>query len=67
MRAQKIYDREKLLTLILVHGFVNATYFVVETDELDTFFRLEVKGYLGIPGYNIQGTVTTMAGGTASK
>ena len=40
---------------------------MVETDELDTFFRLEVKGYLGIPGYNIQGTVTTMAGGTTSK
>ena len=56
-----------LYIIAAVHGFANATYDVVEGERLDTFFQLNVKGMTAFPSLIIQGTVTTVAGGTASK
>ena len=46
--------------LIVVHGFVNASYDVLEGDRLDIYFQLNES-------FSISGTIITMAGGTASE
>ena len=51
----------------LVHGFVNATYNVVENGRLDTLFRLNVKGETAFPSLFISGIITAGAGGAASE
>ena len=52
----------------IVHGFVQAFYTVMEEEILDTRFELDVKGMTNFPGIlNIQGTITSVAGGTASE
>ena len=61
--------------MITVHGFLNATYFVVEDERLDTTFRLNVKGRTNFPitisgmsfPLTIEGTITAMGGPTTSK
>ena len=53
--------------VILVHGFVNATSYVVEGGTLDTLFQLNVKGMTAFSGLNFEGTITAAAGGSASK
>ena len=61
--------------MTVVHGFVNATYFVVEDERLDTTFRLNVKGMTNFPitisgmliPLTIEGTITAMAAPTTSK
>ena len=51
-----------------VHGFVNATYSVVEEERLDTFFHLNVKGESRFGGaLSVSGIIIAVAGGTASK
>ena len=52
--------------MTLVHGFVNASYEVVEDERLDTIFQLNVKGMTNFP-LGIFGTITAMAGPTTSK
>ena len=52
--------------MTLVHGFVNASYEVVEDGRLDTTFRLNVKGMTNFP-LIIEGVITAMAGPTTSK
>ena len=52
----------------IVHGFVQALYDMNEEDILDTRFELNVKGMTNFPGLlNIQGTITSLPGGTASE
>ena len=52
----------------VVHGFAQAVYTVMEEERLDTRFQLNVKGTTNFPGLmNIQGTITSVAGGTASE
>ena len=53
--------------MIVVHGFVNATYEVVEDQLLDTLFQLNVKGITAFSGLNIEGTITAEAGGDTSE
>ena len=53
--------------MIVVHGFVDATYDVVEDERLDTLFQLNVKGMTAFPSLIIEGTITAVAGGDASK
>ena len=61
--------------MIAVHGFLNASYFVVEDERLDTAFELNVKGRTNFPitisgmlfPLTIEGTITAMAGPTTSK
>ena len=50
-----------------VHGFVNATYDVVEEDRLFTSFQLNVKGETAYPTLYFRGTIFSDAAGTASK
>ena len=50
-----------------VHGFVNATYDVVEDEILETFFQLNVKGETAYPTLYFRGTILSDAAGTASK
>ena len=40
---------------------------MVEDERLDTFFELNVKGLSAFSSLNITGTITAMAGGTASR
>ena len=64
---------QSLIDIILVHGFLNATYFVVEDERLFTTFGLNVKGITNFPisgisfPLTIEGTITAMAGPTTSK
>ena len=52
----------------IVHGFVQAVYNVMEEEGLNTRFQLNVKGMTNFPGVlNIQGVITSLAGGTASE
>ena len=52
----------------IVHGFVQAVYNVMEEEILNTRFQLSVKGITNFPGLlNIQGAITSLAGGTASE
>ena len=52
----------------IVHGFVQAVYTVMEEEILNTRFELNVKGITNFPGFvNIQGIITSVAGGTASE
>ena len=52
----------------VVHGFVEAVYNVMEEDILNTRFELNVKGMTHFSGLlNIQGTITSLAGGSASE
>ena len=54
--------------IYIVHGFVNATYDVVEDERLDTVFQLNVKGETTFSdGLVVSGIITTVAGGTASE
>ena len=61
--------------MIAVHGFVYATYFVVEDERLDTTFESNVKGMTNFPitisgmlfPLTIEGTITAMARPTTSK
>ena len=51
-----------------VHGFPQTVYTVMEEYILDTRFQLNVKGMTNFPGLLfIQGTITSVAGGTASE
>ena len=50
-----------------VHGFAQAVYTVMEEDILNTRFELNVKGMTNFPSLLIQGTITSVAGGTASE
>ena len=40
---------------------------MVEDERLDTSFQLNVKGVTAFPSLIIEGTITAVAGGTASK
>ena len=51
-------------TVHAVHGFVNATYDVMEGDRLHTYFQLN---NITTPGFIIAGNITAKAGGTASQ
>ena len=52
----------------IVHGFSRAVYSVMEEEILNTRFELNVKGMKNFSGLlNIQGTITSVAGGTASE
>ena len=51
---------------IVVHGFVNATYNVVEGGILDTLFQLNVKGMTAFFDLFVEGTITSEADGSAS-
>ena len=52
----------------IVHGFVQEVYTVMEEEILNTRFEFNVKGTTNFPGLlNIQGTITSVAGGTASE
>ena len=52
----------------IVHGFAQAVYTVMEEEILDTRFQLNAKGTTNFPGLLlIPGTITSMAGGTASE
>lgn len=53
--------------LILVHGFVNAKYDVVEEDLLQSSFQLNVKGNTKLNQISVSGIITTTAGGTSSE
>ena len=53
---------------LTVHGFAQAVYNVMEENILNTRFELNVKGTTNFPGLLfIQGTITSVAGGTASE
>ena len=55
------------LSVCTVHGFLNASYDVVEGERLDTRFDLSVKGtMLMFPSPLITGTITSEQG-TASE
>ena len=49
--------------LFTVHGFLHASYEVMEGDRLDTVFQLFVKGTGG--NLFLDGTITAEASGTA--
>ena len=52
----------------IVHGFPQTVYTVMEEEILNTRFELNVKGMTNFPGLvNIQGAITSVAGGTASE
>ena len=51
----------------VVHGFVNATYNVTEGGRLNTLFQLNVVEDTSSPALTISGTITAVAGGTASE
>ena len=54
--------------LYIVHGFVQAVYDLNEEEILDTRVQLNVKGMTKFPALlTIQGTITSVAGGTASE
>ena len=54
--------------LILVHGFRQAVYDVVEEDRLFTNFAFNVKGMTAFAGLLvIEGDIDVVADGTASK
>ena len=53
--------------MVLVHGFVNATYDVVEGRILDTFFKLNVKGETELLNFSFFGVITAVGGGTSSE
>ena len=42
-----------------VHGFLNATYIVLETDRVDTIFRANVKGMTSFANVPLLGTIVT--------
>ena len=56
-----------MILQIIVHGFANATYEVVEDRRLDTFFELNVKGMTAFPTLIIDGRITAETGGTTSE
>ena len=64
-----------LIDIILVHGFADATYFVVEDEILNTTFRFNVKGMTNFPitisgmlfPLTIEGEITAMGGPTTSE
>ena len=58
-----------MILQIIVHGFANATYEVVEDRRLDTVFELNVKGMTAFPTLNdiIDGRITAETGGTTSE
>ena len=59
---------EKFLFIYTVYGFVNTTYDVTEGGRLDTFFQLNVERETTHPTLNnISGTISAVAGGTASE
>ena len=43
--------------LSAVHGFVNATYGVLEADRVDTIFRANVKGMTSFANVPLLGTI----------
>ena len=52
----------------IVHGFSQPVYTVMEEEILNTRFQVNAKGMTNFPGLlNIQGTITAVAGGTASE
>ena len=52
----------------IVHGFSQAVYNVMEEEILNARFQLNVKSMTNFPGlFNIQGTITSLPGGTASE
>ena len=54
--------------LILVHGFHQAVYDVVEEDRLFTDFAFNVKGMTAFSGQlAFEGDIDVVADGTASK
>ena len=55
------------IMLILVHGFRQAVYDVVEEDRLFTDFDLNVKGMTAFAGVLIEGDIDAVADGTASE
>ena len=56
------------IMLILVHGFRQAVYDVVEEDRLFTDFDFDVKGKTAFAGLLvIEGDIDAVADGTASK
>ena len=54
------------IMLILVHGFRQTVYDVVEEDRLFTDFDLNVKGMTAFAGVLIEGNIDAVAVGTAS-
>ena len=44
--------------LSAVHGFLNATYGVLEGDRVDTIFRANVKGRTSFANVLLLGTIT---------
>ena len=50
-----------------MHGFLNATYDVSESDALETLFIRNVKGETNIDALNISGTITASPSGNASE
>ena len=52
----------------IVHGFLNATYSVMEGDIVDILFDINVKGEAAFGGlFVVTGIITAEEGGTASK
>ena len=46
---------------------MNATYEVVEGDDLITYFQLNVKGETTLGNVSVSGTITEVAGDNTSK
>ena len=55
------------VSFIIVHGFLHVVCDVVEERNLLTMFQLNVKGTTPHSGLNIEGTISTVPGGTSSE
>ena len=55
--------------LSAVHGFLNATYDVLEAERVDTIFRANVKGMTSFANVPLLGTIVTnsITAGTVCK
>ena len=51
----------EIYSVSLVHGFLNATYHVIENDTLETLFQYNVKGETEIHSLDISGLITAKA------
>ena len=55
--------------LSAVHGFLNATYWVLEAERVDTMFRTNVKGMTSFANVPLLGTIMAISktAGTVCK
>ena len=52
--------------LSAVHGFLNATYNVLEADRVDTIFRANVKGMTSFANVPLLGTIMANSNSTGT-